>query len=1133
MSVGEIQDISGKRCLVVESGEASILFKLGRDSNLIVDVVDSHLYSLTPLQSIHGVLGLIELQGNTYLVVITQRIQINSDFFKISRVHFYALNSNANDLIDTPELDFDYHYCLDLKKLIEFGNFYYSDNRDITNNTLNAGNLPNEQFIWNSFLIDPLLRWKRTLQQPQQSLIDANNPFTIVIQGAISIYNLPDSPGSSLQLISRLSSKRAGTRFYSRGVDDDGQVANFVETETIFIHNNMTFTYTQIRGSIPLFWEQQGLQAFGQRIQITRPFHASKPAFEKHFYNLLQSYDAIHVLNLLGQKDHEVTLSDAYNTHLESLQSDNLPITYSNLDFHTILRMAGHQAVVHKLDHHLSTGQGHGPTWTLIDNASQQTIIKQHVVFRVNCLDCLDRTNFVQDIFSKSRLKGFLASTESPFTNDEMFWQAHRHLWAENGDALSKLYAGTGALNSSFTRTGKRTLAGLFSDATKSVTRAYVSNVTDKAKQTSIDMFLGNLPSQRAVTIYDPVSEVVQAALNERLEEYSTAHPITIHTGTYNVAGQIPTEDILPWILPDETGDESPELIVLAFQELVQLTPQQIMSTDTFPLQIWERFIVETLRSREGVTDEYIILRSEQIVGLALIVLIKAPLSSRVRNVEGVLKKTGLKGMSGNKGAAAIRLQYESTTLCFIASHMAAGHGAYEERNNDYRTIATGLQFARGRATAPQDHDHVVWMGDFNYRVDLPYESACALAYEGQYEELLRNDQLKRAMRSGIFKGYSEANVTFQPTYRFDFGSSNYDTSEKRRIPAYTDRILFRSAATLQAALTPIAYDSVDLRGSDHRPVYATFTGVVRSVDAQKRDSIALQVQDHAVKSVFKGEEAVEEKLARLGLRGLKTSSSQEDASELPSPSTDKSNWWTDEHGNDLDFVSDVYPEPAKTEASADTEKNSSTQPSVVGLATSTPSGTPKSAPNTPSKAAKARRPPPPPPTRNEGENTKDVEAEVKAVAGNDVDLINLAHSDNEEEEEEEKQDKDKVDVKGGMLEEQGGEDEDEKEGDHSSTERKASVSEMISKIERGGGSDKKEKERVERDLNSTTLEGKEKEKEDAPSTAKKPRPPVPKATKPRVVSHDEDASAAAAAATKDTQTSKDTKDTDNRDDII
>ncbi|KAI1043657.1 hypothetical protein LB505_003661 [Fusarium chuoi] len=35
------------------------------------------------------------------------------------------------------------------------------------------------------------------------------------------------------------------------------------------------------------------------------------------------------------------------------------------------------------------------------------------------------------------------------------FWMRHSSLWADNGDSLSKTYAGTGALKSSFTRHGK------------------------------------------------------------------------------------------------------------------------------------------------------------------------------------------------------------------------------------------------------------------------------------------------------------------------------------------------------------------------------------------------------------------------------------------------------------------------------------------------------------------------------------------------------------------------------------------------------------------------------------------------------------------------------------------------------
>jgi synaptojanin len=122
----------------------------------------------------------------------------------------------------------------------------------------------------------------------------------------------------------------------------------------------------------------------------------------------------------------------------------------------------------------------------------------------------LDRTNFVQDILSRTALEDFLLQIRRDWMGSASLWGHHRELWAENGDALSKIYAGTGALNTSFTRSGKRTLAGMLvnvyagtnfhlpcssgvlSDATKSVSRAYINNFQDKGKQVAIDMFLVN-----------------------------------------------------------------------------------------------------------------------------------------------------------------------------------------------------------------------------------------------------------------------------------------------------------------------------------------------------------------------------------------------------------------------------------------------------------------------------------------------------------------------------------------------------------------------------------------------------------------------------------------------------------------
>ncbi len=44
-----------------------------------------------------------------------------------------------------------------------------------------------------------------------------------------------------------------------------------------------------------------------------------------------------------------------------------------------------------------------------------------------------------------------------------------------------------------------------------------------------------------------------------------------------------------------------------------------------------------------------------------------------------------------------------------------------------------------------------------------------------------------------VFHGFEEGEINFPPTYKYDTFSDDYDTSEKGRIPAYTDRVLLRA----------------------------------------------------------------------------------------------------------------------------------------------------------------------------------------------------------------------------------------------------------------------------------------------------------------------------------------------------
>lgn len=59
--------------------------------------------------------------------------------------------------------------------------------------------------------------------------------------------------------------------------------------------------------------------------------------------------------------------------------------------------------------------------------------------------------------------------------------------------------------------------------------------------------------------------------------------------------------------------------------------------------------------------------------------------------------QTGLRGMSGNKGAVGIRLDYHDSSFCFVTAHLAAGHSNIDERNADYHTIRSGLHFLKGK----------------------------------------------------------------------------------------------------------------------------------------------------------------------------------------------------------------------------------------------------------------------------------------------------------------------------------------------------------------------------------------------------------------------------------------------------
>ena len=359
---------------------------------------------------------------------------------------------------------------------------------------------------------------------------------------------------------------------------------------------------------------------------------------------------------------------------------------------------------------------------------------------------------------------------------------------------------------------------------------------------------------QAPVYLFDPINDFVTAELSRRSLEFTSNRDIKLWVGTFNLNGRSTglNADLLAWLFPSSLPptQQNHDIFAVGFQEILELSPQQMMATYPSRRQAWEKAVKRTLNAvaqAKGLED-YILLRGRQLVGASLSIFIKKSLLPRVKNVEGSLKKTGMSGVAGNKGAVAIRMDLDATSLCFVTAHLAAGFSNYEERNRDYRTINQGLRFQRHRSI--EDHEAVIWLGDFNYRIGLSYERAKQLAAERNYETLYENDQLNLQMIAGLtFPHFSESRILFPPTYKYDLNTDNYDSSEKARIPAWTDRILFKSNGN--QTLRQMSYASAQsLRFSDHRPVYATFTASVRVINERLRDQLSKELYGQRLATV-------------------------------------------------------------------------------------------------------------------------------------------------------------------------------------------------------------------------------------------------------------------------------------------
>ncbi|XP_050548298.1 polyphosphoinositide phosphatase isoform X2 [Daktulosphaira vitifoliae] len=479
---------------------------------------------LNKIASAFGIVGFVKLLEGYYMILITKRRRVavigQEIIYKIEDTSMIYI---PNDAYRIPNIN-EPRYLKIFQSVDLSSNFYFSYSYDVTQtlqvNLAVAQNIPknsngdllyitrsnsNKIFVWNDYLLKNV----RDKLHPDWVL---NIMHGFISQSNVSIFGRP----IYITLIARRSNRYAGTRFLKRGANNKGEVGNEVETEQIVqdvgvsCQNHLYISsFLQMRGSVPGLWSQDMTKMVPKPtilFELPDPFHEISG---RHFNNIYQRYGSPTVIiNLVKKREkkvHESQLSEHLTSAVKYLNQFLPPsyhIQYISFDM-SRMNKSKNVNVMRRLD-----------------DIARMAINKTGII-RVNCVDCLDRTNTAQFALGKCALAYqlyYLGLLETPSLEyDTDCVRLLEVSYEDHGDTLALQYGGSQLIHriKTYRKTAPWTSQG--NDIMQTLSRYYSNTFSDTEKQNAINLFLGLfIPNENQPHIW------------EQNYDYYLHHPETI-----------------------------------------------------------------------------------------------------------------------------------------------------------------------------------------------------------------------------------------------------------------------------------------------------------------------------------------------------------------------------------------------------------------------------------------------------------------------------------------------------------------------------------------------------------------------------------------------------------------------------